>query len=138
MPLYFTGNPLLICKIRIAIKVSRLNALTQNCLILFCLQKSLGSAYFPKEYLFARKKRLPGAFISWEITTGEQHVFTLTQELLSDSNGIQTSNHLVLKRTLNHLAKLANYRVQITLKLKQDMIITYRQEVFSSRRNQVV
>ena len=28
MPLYFTVNPLLICKIRIAIKVSRLNALT--------------------------------------------------------------------------------------------------------------
>ena len=28
---------------------------------------------------------------------------------LSDSNGIQTHNHLVRKWTLNHLAKLANW-----------------------------
>ena len=27
---------------------------------------------------------------------------------LSDSNGIRTENHLVRKRTLNYLAKLAN------------------------------
>ena len=29
------------------------------------------------------------------------------QESLSDSNEIRTHNHIVLKRTLNHLAKLA-------------------------------
>ena len=46
------------------------NALTWHYLILFCLQKTLGSTNFSKKYLFTKKKRLPGAFISWETMTG--------------------------------------------------------------------
>ena len=30
------------------------------------------STYFPKEYLFTGKKRLPRVFISWEITAVEK------------------------------------------------------------------
>ena len=40
---------------------------------------------------------------------------------LSDCNGTRTQNHLVQKRTLNHLAKL------VTLKCVRDMIRTYSQ-----------
>ena len=56
---------------------------------------------------------------------------------ITDRNGIRTHNHLVLKRTLNHLTKLAlasskeflNIQITIesrfTLKFVRDMIITY-------------
>ena len=40
-------------------------------LIPLCLKESLGSTYFPKEYLFTTKKRHPGVIISLEIMTGE-------------------------------------------------------------------
>ena len=34
-------------------------------------------------------------------------MFNGNKQLLSDSNGIRTHNHLVRKQTLNHLVKLA-------------------------------
>ena len=34
----------------------------------FLLQESLGGTWFAKKYLFTRKKRLPGVFISSEMT----------------------------------------------------------------------
>ena len=40
---------------------------------------------------------------------------------LSDSNGIQTTNHLVHKRILNYLAKLASFYVLFTLLLNQQL-----------------
>ena len=36
---------------------------------------------------------------------------------LSDSNGIRTHNHLVLKRTLQHLAKLASLAKWLSVRL---------------------
>ena len=47
----------------------------------FLFTRKFREYYFPQEYLFARKKQLPGVFISWEITTGELHIFTVTKEL---------------------------------------------------------
>ena len=61
--------------------------------------------------------------------------------ILSDCNGIRTQNHLVRKRTLNHLAKLNSVAVtqtsdivpvsgkefRFTLKRARDMIRTYSQ-----------
>ena len=38
--------------------------------------------------------------------------------LLSDSNEIQTHNHLVRKRTLNHLAKLASLAKWMSVHLR--------------------
>ena len=52
--------------------MSHLIALTLQYFIPFRLQESLGSTYFPKEYLFTRKKRLPVVIISWEIMAREQ------------------------------------------------------------------
>ena len=40
----------------------------------FLYTRKFREDYFPKEYLFARKKQLPGPFISWEVTTGELHL----------------------------------------------------------------
>ena len=72
IPLSFTVNSILIYDIWNANKVGRLNALNdKKYLIPFFLQKRLARIYFSKEYLFARKKRLPGVFIHWEILTGE-------------------------------------------------------------------
>ena len=52
---------------------------------------------------------------------------------LSESNGIRTHNHLVLKQTLNHLAKMA--KCVVTLKLVRDMIITDKGK-FTTRRKE--
>ena len=45
----------------------------QQYLIPFFLQESLESTYLPKEYLFTRKKRLTGVFISCEIMIGSRY-----------------------------------------------------------------
>ena len=42
---------------------------------------------------------------------------------LGDSNGIRTHNHLVRKRTLNHLAKLTFFQEYVEIKLKIFFII---------------
>ena len=44
---------------------------------------------------------------------------------LSDCNWIRTHNHLVHKRTLNHLAKLGTIECGFTLERVRDMIRTY-------------
>ena len=68
---------------------------------------------------------------SWERLAGNRrNVWSL-----SDSNRVQTHNHLVCKWTLNHLAKLTKELLDIqaivecrfTLKRIHDMIITYSQ-----------
>ena len=56
------------------------------------------------------------------LARSRRHISTLT-----DSNGTRTHNHLVHKRTLNHLANLATLECGFTLKLVRDMIITYSQ-----------
>ena len=69
--------------------------------------------------------------------------------LFCDCNGTQTHNHLISKRTLNHLTKLssdmapasskefldiqATVECGFTLKLVRDMIKTYNQYCFSVR-----
>ena len=52
------------------------------------------------------------------------------EELNSDCNWARTQNHLVLKRTLYHLAKLAKWS-SCVLKRIRDMIKTYSQELYS-------
>ena len=45
----------------------------------------------------------------------------------SDCNGTRTYNHLVCKRTLNHLVKLAIIECEFTLRNVREMIRTYSQ-----------
>ena len=47
-----------------------------------------------------------------------------------DCNWTRTQNHLVLKRTLNHLAKLAAIECGFTLKRVRDMTRTYSHNRF--------
>ena len=61
-------------------QISRSNTLTKQYFITFCLQERLGSTYFPKEYLFAWKIRLPGKSISQKIMT-EKLIFPCKQVL---------------------------------------------------------
>ena len=56
------------------------------------------------------------------IVVNDVYVQTKRLASLSDCNWIRTNNHLVHKRTLNHLAKLAT---GFTLKRVRDMTRTY-------------
>ena len=95
-------------------------------------------------YVIAKRKmfkKILQKTVTWILVPGP---------FLSDSNGIETHNHVVGERTVNRLAKLASHfnfrygacfeqkvpwhsgrlRCGFTLKLLRDMIITYSQGLF--------
>ena len=96
-----------------------------QCVIMFCTSFRVN----PHSIICLNVKEL--------LAESRRHIWSL-----SDSNMIRIHNHLVRKRTLNHLAKLAKWlwrllwarssltfrqtiECEFTLKLMRDMIITY-------------
>ena len=49
----------------------------------FLFTRKFRQYLFSKGVIICQKKQLVGVFLSWEITTGELHIFTVTQELFS-------------------------------------------------------